>query len=924
MTALACAIGCEPQSEPKATQGPSPTLERARQAYGQGDYRAAVIDAKTGVQEAPDKPESRLFLGKTYVSLRKGADAEKELTRALELGAAPAEVTPLLVRALLLQEKLDAVIERTADIQGFDVDTQATMLTDRGLALLGQRRVDEGEASLLRALGLNQELGRAQRGLAQVALARDKPDLAQEWIDKSLQTDPRDLDSLIFAGELAASQQNTAQALVRFEAAFESDASNSAVLARLITLWLGSKDFDKAQRGVMTLRQIAPEHPVGFFGEGVLKMREGKNVEAQAALEQAASRNPQDLRTIYFLGLVHYHQRHYGQAEELLAQFTGRVPNDSDAKVLLARIYLAQGQGERARSILVDVLRGRPDDAEALMLMGTATLGKGDVGAGQKSIQAAIAAEPDSALVRLQAGLALLGANKPAEGIASLEAALTLDPELSQAEAALVLARLSAGDSAGALEAAEEFANKQPDNPQAHNLLAVALRAAGKTEAAIAEMEQTLKRFPDDAWAARALAGEAVVRGDLDAGRARYGQVLQHHPKDLKSLVELAKLDAKAGDHQSAIAMLERAVAAHPQALGPRLVLARYYDALLNPQDALRVLTGAPGQVAEEPAFLLEFGRVYLSARDAPNAARVLDRYTRAKPDDADGLHLLAVALNGAGDRDRAREAVSAALAVNPGHPGARAGLATLFSSEEGRETVAKLRKAHPGDTRFALLQGWLLLQQYDLQGAISALSEAYQRDPGSESARALAEAQWKADRQTDAIATLKGQLGRQPEDSTLRAALAGAYGAQGKLEQARALWQDVIKRRPDDVTALTNLAWLMREKNPSEALQLANRVLPLAPDSPPVLDTVGVIHRLTGDAKESVRLLGLAAERAPRDAGVRFHLAESLAAMGNSEAARDALRKAVTLDPSFARIAATDPVLKALLPAASASTPTP
>ena len=64
---------------------------------------------------------------------------------------------------------------------------------------------------------------------------------------------------------------------------------------------------------------------------------------------------------------------------------------------------------------------------------------------------------------------------------------------------------------------------------------------------------------------------------------------------------------------------------------------------------------------------------------------------------------------------------------------------------------------------------------------------------------------------------------------------------------------------------------------NFDKALDFAGRALKAAPDNPSVLDTAGYVRLKSGrERSEALRLLRLAAEKAPDNAAIRAHLAEA------------------------------------------------
>jgi tetratricopeptide (TPR) repeat protein len=60
-------------------------LDRAQDAYEDGDFQAAVIDVKNVLQDEPDNAEARVLLGRASLRANDPQSAEKEFRRALDL-----------------------------------------------------------------------------------------------------------------------------------------------------------------------------------------------------------------------------------------------------------------------------------------------------------------------------------------------------------------------------------------------------------------------------------------------------------------------------------------------------------------------------------------------------------------------------------------------------------------------------------------------------------------------------------------------------------------------------------------------------------------------------------------------------------------------------------------------------------------------
>jgi tetratricopeptide (TPR) repeat protein len=102
---------------------------------------------------------------------------------------------------------------------------------------------------------------------------------------------------------------------------------------------------------------------------------------------------------------------------------------------------------------------------------------------------------------------------------------------------------------------------------------------------------------------------------------------------------------------------------------------------------------------------------------------------------------------------------------------------------------------------------------------------------------------------------------------------LGSALLERGEVAEAAAHWRESVRLRPDHVTAVNNLAWLLathpdpRHRDPREALALAERAVALAPDDPAVLDTLGAALAASGRFAAAEGAAQRAAERA-REAG--------------------------------------------------------
>ena len=129
--------------------------------------------------------------------------------------------------------------------------------------------------------------------------------------------------------------------------------------------------------------------------------------------------------------------------------------------------------------------------------------------------------------------------------------------------------------------------------------------------------------------------------------------------------------------------------------------------------------------------------------------------------------------------------------------------------------------------------------------------------------------------------------VGKNPDDNVVRLEYATLLMRQADNSGAIRQFREVLGRDPNSVASLNDLAWLTRDQDPSGAIALATKAAALAPNSPEVLDTLGWIKLKHGKAADSLPLFKRAHDLRPQDGEISYHLAVSLDATGNHDAAR-------------------------------------
>ena len=107
-------------------------LARAKEFRDRGEVQASIIELKNALSINPENLEARWTLGQIYLETGSGADAEKELRRAMSLGLDAQAATVPLARAILQQGRFEEVVELISGADSTDNAEGAVLARGRG------------------------------------------------------------------------------------------------------------------------------------------------------------------------------------------------------------------------------------------------------------------------------------------------------------------------------------------------------------------------------------------------------------------------------------------------------------------------------------------------------------------------------------------------------------------------------------------------------------------------------------------------------------------------------------------------------------------------------------------------------------------------------------------------------------------------
>ncbi|MFK7976874.1 MAG: XrtA/PEP-CTERM system TPR-repeat protein PrsT [Halioglobus sp.] len=871
-----------------------------------GDLDSAVVELKNALRQSPDSVEARWILGSIYLDTGDGEGAEKELRRCADLGMEYSDIVVPLMQAMVQQEKYREVIDTLFDEPSMDDDALKNIWLMRGHSYLKLQELAPADEAFDKALALVEADPEALLGKARVAANRDTFEKARSWLDKVFAADPAYAPAWSFLGDLEQFQQNPEAAEQAYTKALESRPNDVYDLASRAMMRIFQNKLKSAEQDFQSARRenarLKIKQPLVLYVRGQLNLKRNKNEIAAAAFDTMLEQTPSYLPARFFLAVAHYKQGNIEQAEENLGIFRAKAPRYTAGHRLYAALKFSQGNYNEARQVLEDLLSFDPDDAWSLALLADVAVLEGDPDKSVENYRRIVELHPESEGAHLRLALGLMLEDQEAARRALAEAERK-GQNVGQTRLLAVVSHLNASDWDSAIATAKKLVEEQPDNWDALTLLGGAYVGSGEVGEARKMFNRALQLKPGNPNAASNLARLELKDGNIEGARKLYEDVLKYQPAEPSALLALSTLDQQQGEYERATKRLEDAVAESPNNLSLRLGLARLYLRTGQPSRNLSLVYEAKGDEATDPRILEVLGRSQMALGQYPLALNNFKNLVEAR-NDADSNYLLAQALMQNGNLQDGKAALDKVVKLQPDHLGASVMRVRMLRQQnrpdEALEKFDDIDPAYANRPEVLIENGWLSLHKKDYNESIAAFGQAFEIVPSSMLVIQLGIAHWNAGQQKAALKVYQDWLKDNPEDRQVMFHLANSYMERGDDSEAVAVYRTMDKLKSDDSIITNNIAWLLRDTNPTEAMQWAQKTVELTPEWGAGLDTLGVLQLAKGDLTQAHRTFEKASQAAPNSPDIRYHLALATSRIGEGDQAARILKALLSAPGDF------------------------
>lgn len=544
---------------------PSERIDRARQFLDHGRPQGAIVELKKVLQENPQNGVARRLLGTAYLRLGRWSDADKELTRALDLGEDPVEITLALGRIWLRQGDFQKALSILKDGVDWPKSNQAEALILRAEAQLELGEPEDARQSYTTALSIEPNNAEAAVGLVRIAVQDGDIAIIRATLDRALRVAP----------------------------------NQPYLLGLTAALAFGDGNYHAATAAYRAQLAAAPDSMLGRLGLAQSLLAQGEDAAAAVELDEVLSRAPAHPTALYLRAIVNHRKGDFAAARADSLRALEGMPNHEPSMAIAASASYELGRWREARWYADTILRNNPDHDTARQLSEAAgrALAAADDAADPLAAKQSIADDlalfgvlPETAKAEVggneareaeRDGLAALLQGREAEAIAPFERAFLLRPD-GQAVLRLALAHHRVGAKVRARLVMEQWLDRHPSDTEVRRVLAKIQLRDNAWDRALPHLRILAEADPEDAETINNLAWILLHQGELAAAHVLAERAIALAPDDPRVMDTFALALLQSGAVDRALALLRRAAASD---VGPPEIRLHLAQALLRHGD---------------------------------------------------------------------------------------------------------------------------------------------------------------------------------------------------------------------------------------------------------------------------------------------------------------------------------------------------
>jgi tetratricopeptide (TPR) repeat protein len=389
---------------------------------------------------------------------------------------------------------------------------------------------------------------------------------AEDDLQKALQFDPDDVQSLILLGKIYQSQNKRDKALGCFQKALRIDPSSEEANILLLENYVAEKKYSAALALTRNWASRAPEEVDPLFYEAWIQQSFFKNIPgAVSAYDRVLILEPENMKALAALADIYIVQKNTVKLLAVFRKMEALSPNDPSIQLKIALIYYDHQEYDQAIEKFKGVLKTHPDADRVIYYLGVIyeNLNRDPEAFAQfEKIPSSSSFFKDA---RLHMAFLKKREKNEKEAIRILEQAVRIKPDSPALYQYLAEIYRESGKYEQAIDTLKKGISKSREKTELYYSLGLADDRAGRSEDAIAAMRQVLKLDPENASAMNYIGYSYAEQGvRLDEALDLLKKAVELRPTDGYIVDSLGWVYFKKGDLPQASAYIRKAYALVP------------------------------------------------------------------------------------------------------------------------------------------------------------------------------------------------------------------------------------------------------------------------------------------------------------------------------------------------------------------------
>ncbi|WP_158971629.1 XrtA/PEP-CTERM system TPR-repeat protein PrsT [Paraglaciecola sp. L3A3] len=875
-------IGCNKKTEQEY-------IESARVSYINHDINSAILALKNAIIIEPSNFNTRVKIGHFYFEKSLYEEAEKELRKALELGAPADLVIPPLSRTIFYQNDFFRVINLTKD---FKTDDKAILSSVNLFNYLSKFKTEENVEQI--EIGYlendDQLIARAYQSLAIGNLKQ-----SEEIINTFQNQDKNKLEKLLLSSLVNTFLDNKPEAIEDLENAVAIAPNYYVARFQLAEILIKADRQNEAKSHVNFLYDINSKSAYINLLKAQIEFKNEKFEDSFSSVETAIQNGIDNTVSNLLAGVTAYRTNKLESAYRYLSKVAPSLPNNHLGKRLLAEVQLRLGYTDNIETLMSNFSGDSKYESELYSKAGIRMFQQGNLEKAKSFLSKSNSITPNNSENLLKEGLVRL-LNDDFEGIKNLEHAIKSNEELDEAWMLLAQAHVQAGDIDLALETAQKWQKIDSENGTA--LEAYIYLQINKNTEARKLLENNLKQNSEHPISTRFLMLLNARENRLPEARELAERLVYMDLSNLQSMITLTNIVVDQKQVEQLEPFFTKIITDNADdndiTMTTKAALALLYNYQKQPEKAISLLSNI---VEPSKEIFAALGNTYFAQKQFNKAFDTYSQWKERYPSDKRAWLYALEALNESGDYNKALIMANEATNLFPHEQGFDIFIASFLLKtgkvRESREKLDELKKQNINNPLLKLFDGELALLQQDFSTAALLLKEHYNSTPSFETAKLLADSLAGLGKAAEGAKYLEQELIKLPARFKEIHYVAEFYSTHSMYEKSAEHYESIITRFPDHLITLNNYAdVLVKLSRVDEAYKYAAKVNKLAPDSPYFMDTLGWIIYKQKKPREALYYLSKAYEKLPDQAVIQLHYAEVLIAEKQYSEAKGILRR--------------------------------